>query len=62
MDKIQWLFSVYKDMQEAITREGVSDVLDDIKHYYPDLYEKLEAEFKRRQRIRDIGVLLAGSM
>jgi hypothetical protein len=49
-------------MQEAITREGVSDVLDDIKHYYPDLYEKLEAEFKRRQRIRDIGVLLAGSM
>jgi hypothetical protein len=54
------LFKDYKTLQQEIRNLGVSMAVDDLKTYYPDVYVALEAEFKKRDKIKQLGVLLAG--
>lgn len=61
-DAVSVLFWVYSQFQKAVKQEGVKEVLDDLSHFYPDLYSLLDEEFERRQRVRKLGVLLAGPM
>ena len=58
-EQIERLFMIYRDLQSAVKEEGVREVLDDLRHYFPDLYEQLETEYKRRSRIKELGALLA---
>lgn len=61
-DDITRLFGIYQTFSEACRKEGVQAVLDDMRHYYTETYELMEAEFKRRQRAKELGVLLVNSM
>lgn len=61
-EQIQRLFSIYRDLQTAVKEEGVREVLDDLKDYFPELYEEISNEFRRRQKVKELGVLLAGPM
>ena len=59
---IEELFNIYAQFASSVKTEGVQCVLDDLRHFYPDAYDEMVVEFKRRQRIQEMGVLLAGSM
>lgn len=61
-ERARQLFILYAEFQDAIKDEGAKAVLDDLQHYYGDLYEVLEAEFDRRQRAKRLGALLVNSM
>jgi hypothetical protein len=56
--KLQWMFEIYKDLNIAVTDEGVKVVLDDIHDYYPDLYDALDQELQRRRKMKELGALL----
>ncbi len=57
-EDLRKLFDMYTDFNAAIRVEGVKAVLNDLNHFYPECYEAMEEEFKRRQRIKELGVLL----
>lgn len=60
-NQVSDLFRTYAEFQTVVRSEGVKEVLDDLNHFYTDLYTALEEEFKRRQKVKELGVLLAGS-
>lgn len=54
------LFEGYKEMAKEVKEKGAREVLEDLQRYYPDLYYELEKEFEYRQRVKKLGILLAG--
>ena len=56
------LFSNYEVLRDEIKEHGARSVLDDLMAYYPDIYFALEKEFKHREKIRQLGVLLTKDM
>jgi hypothetical protein len=54
------LFNLYKDLADAIERDGVTTIVEDIERYFPDMYNELSKETKRKQNLRKIGALLVG--
>jgi len=56
------LFNALVKLQKVIKDEGAKEVLDDIYSYYPELYVALEKEFHHRQKIKELGVLLVGTV
>lgn len=61
-EEMAWMFGVYGDFSQIIKTETAKSVLDDLSHYYPETFEALSAEFERRRRIKELGVLLVNSV
>lgn len=55
------LFKEYQALQAEIRTKGVKQVLDDLLDFYPDVYHKMDKEFKHRQKVRELGALLVDS-
>ncbi len=51
-----------KYLLAEIESKGTKELMDDIHVYFPELFFALEKEFKHREKVRQLGVLLAGSM
>jgi hypothetical protein len=55
------LFKEYQALQAEIREKGVNQVLNDLLDFYPDVYSKMEKEFKHRQKVKELGALLVDS-
>jgi len=58
-NKVLDLFDDYQTLQEEIKNFGAATVLDDLYKFYPAVFVALEEEFKKRQKQKELGVLLA---
>lgn len=57
-EELAKIFDAYTTFDSLVRVEGVRAVLDDLRHFYPWCYEALEEEFKRRQKMKELGALL----
>lgn len=59
--EVREAFRIYAEYAKIIAAYGAGDVLDDLYTYYPSAYVALEREFKHRQKVKELGVLLVNS-